>query len=86
MRATGSPARFHLLQAPVEVEPYRAATALPHPPEELLGGLAFDHCIGDGDDVFRGADPRQHRPELFGGAGTEPAADLPKNQLALPLD
>ena len=53
------------------------ASALPHPRQELVGGLTFDHRVGKGCDVFRIGDVIEYRPELFGGAGAEPAGDLP---------
>ena len=52
-------------------------SAVPYPLEEFLGGLAFDHGVGNGCDVFRVRDVIEYAPELFGGAGAEPAGDLP---------
>ncbi len=55
-------------------------SAPPHPIQELLGGLAFNHRVGDGCDVFRIGDSIEYRQDLTGGAGTEPAGDHAVNR------
>ncbi len=67
-------------------EQLEAASALPHPLEELLGRFAFDHGVGDGCDGLRLGKLVEQRKELFGSAGTEPKGDLPAYHFAFALN